>query len=246
MKIIELTQGNYVVNKEKNFSLFTHSTNTSELKMAIRPFLIITANDFILLDTGINFLNNGEPLLFESLKKESITPEQITKILISHLHKDHIGGIGHFLGNNFKENFPNAKIYLQQRELNFALTQENNPSYDFKVLKYLKTLPNIVMLNDNEGKISDAIFYQVSGGHTPFHQVFWLKENEETIFFGADNLPKLSYWKLNLAFKNDYDGLTALSLRKKWKKVAKNKNWIVLFYHDIETPFIKVAKTDFS
>ncbi|WP_286862424.1 MULTISPECIES: MBL fold metallo-hydrolase [Sphingobacterium] len=123
----------------------------------------------ILLDTGLGFTQNSEPLIYKSLAKENVLPTQITKILISHLHKDHIGGIGHFKNNSFRVNFPNASIYIQNRELDFALTQWDNPSYNYKIVKELARLTNVIRLNDNFGKITDEITYEVSGGHTPYH-----------------------------------------------------------------------------
>ena len=241
MKIIVLKEGDYAVNKNKEFTPIEDVTNVSGVKIAIQPFLIITANDFILLDTGLAITHNGEPIVYQCLKKENILPEQISKVLISHLHKDHIGGIGHFENNSFKGNFPNARVYVQQRELNFALTQQNSHSYDFDIVEKLTTLPNLVMLNDDKGKISDEIVYKVSGGHTPFHQEFWITEKGETVFYGGDNLPTTNYLKYDIAYKTDYDGKRAMEERIVWKKQARTAHWGILFYHDLEEPLKKVS-----
>lgn len=101
--------------------------------MAIQPFVVITENDVILLDFGLGFMNDGIPFIHEMPQENNIQPEQITKVLVSHLHKDHIEGIGYFENGNFVQNFPKAKIYIQKREIDFALEQIDNPSY---VLKY--------------------------------------------------------------------------------------------------------------
>jgi len=241
MKITTLKQGDYGVTKDKDFPLIDDNTRFLGPKISVQPFLITTANDFILLDTGLALNNDNPQSLIRLLEKEQIHPEQITKVLISHLHKDHIGGIGHFTKTRFKGNFPSANIYIQQRELDYALTQQGNPSFDFKIVNNLDSIPNLVLLDEDKGTLSNEIFYEVSGGHTPFHQVFWIKENEETLFFGADNLPQLSYWELRLALKNDFNGKHALSLREKWKKQTKKECWTILFYHDTENPFIKTS-----
>ncbi|MFW0717699.1 MBL fold metallo-hydrolase [Pedobacter sp. N23S346] len=239
MSVIALKLGNYTVNKSKKFSLIDSSVAESGAKVAIQPFLITTEKDLILLDAGIN-LNQGEvPPICQRLKDENVDPDQVTKVLISHLHKDHIDGIGYFSDRKFIESFPNATIYIQQRELDFALTQEGNPSYRIEMLEQLALLPNVVLLNDDEGNITDEISYEVSGGHTPHHQVFWIKENEETIFYGADNLPQRNYLKFQVAFKNDYEGRKALEARQKWEEEGRQQEWKVLLYHDMEKPIIK-------
>src|SRR5699024_6673456 len=117
------------------------------------------------------------PVLNQSMKQENILPQQIKKVLITHLHKDHIEAILHFTNANFKGNFPNAEIYVQQRELDFALKQRGSLRYNFDVLDKLSSLPNLVMLSQDKWKISDEISYEVSGGHTPFHQEFWIEAN---------------------------------------------------------------------
>ena len=236
MKIIALQEGNYVANAQKEFKLLNEKTSDSGLKMAIQPFLIITDNDVILLDFGLGFVNNGIPFIHEMLQKNNIGSNEITKVLVSHLHKDHIEGIGYFENGNFVQNFPNAKIYIQEREIDFALEQINNPSYVFELLSQLKKLPNVELLNSDNGNITNEIFYEVSAGHTKFHQVFWIKADDEIVFYGADDLPQKIYWSMHVAYKTDFDGKRARESRKKWEQQAKDENWKVLFYHDMKIP----------
>lgn len=240
MQLIVLKEGNFNVNKNKDFFLLEENPNAG-LKMAVQPFLVQTQNDVILLDTGLGFVQkNGKSAMMEQLAKANIAAEQVTKILLSHLHKDHISGIGFFSDNVFHCRFPNAKIYVQQREWTFANTQRNSPSYDFKILDALMNLPQIVFLNEDKGTIDEHISYEVSGGHTPFHQVFWISENEQIIFYGADVLPLQAYMKSALAYKSDFDGKKALITRKNWTKEAAEKHWLVLFYHDMKTPYLQL------
>lgn len=239
MKVIPLKQGNYTVNKNKKFALIATDSSAEGTKVAIQPFLIITENDYVLMDTGFNSNQEEMPPVVACLANENIKPEQITKVLISHFHKDHIDGLGTFSSGKLTVSFPNALIYLQRRELDFALTQVENPSYRINILQQLAELPNVVLLDDDQGNITDKISYQVSGGHTPFHQVFWVKEKEETIFYGADNLPQQNYLKYPLAFKNDFDGRKALEERTKWEEEGKLQKWTVLLYHDLKNPILK-------
>ncbi|MDQ6531296.1 MBL fold metallo-hydrolase [Flavobacterium sp. LHD-85] len=238
MEIIALQEGNYVANSQKEFQLLTAESTTPGLKMAIQPFVVITDNDVILLDFGLGFVNNGVPFIYEILRKNNIEPQQITKVLVSHLHKDHIEGIGYFENGNLVQNFPNATIYIQEREIDFALEQINNPSYVFEILNELKKLPNVELLNSDSGNITDEIFYEVSAGHTQFHQVFWIKADDEIVFYGADDLPQKIYWSMHVAYKTDFDGKRAMQSRKKWEQQAKDENWKVLFYHDMKTPVV--------
>lgn len=239
MKIIPIREGNYSANKKKEFTPLDQTSAPGGIKMGIQPFLVNIDTEYILLDTGLGFITNGVPLIHECLQKENVKPEQITKILVSHLHKDHIDGIGHFKNGDFIPNFPNAKVYIQERELDFALTQEENPSYTIEVLTQLRNLKNLVLLNSDEGEITDKISYKVCGGHSPFMQVFWIREEGKTAFYGADNLPQQGYLKYHLAYKTDYDGKKALQWRQRWEEEAKENHWIILFYHEMGNPVVQ-------
>ena len=239
MKIIALQEGNYIADSNKQFKLITEKTNDPGLKMAIQPFLIITKNDVILLDLGLGFVNDGIPFIHQMLSQHNIEPEQITKVLVSHLHKDHIEGIGYFKDGNFVANFPNATTYIQKREIDFALSQTQNPSYVVEILNELEKLPNVELMDSDSGKITDEIFFEVSAGHTKFHQVFWIKADDEIAFYGADDLPQKVYLSMHVAYKTDFDGKRAMESRKKWEQQAKEENWKVLLYHDMKTPVLE-------
>ncbi|MFP3831357.1 MBL fold metallo-hydrolase [Chryseobacterium sp. SIMBA_028] len=243
MKIIPLKEGNFSTSKTKDFTLLTDENfdTIAGIKMSVQPFLIITENDCILLDAGIGWENeDGISVVSTLLERESIRPEQITKLFLSHLHKDHIEGAVKLTDHGYEPTFPNAEIYIQKRELNFAMENKGNPSFDFEVLENLIQLPNIIWMNDDKGQINDEIFYEVVGGHTPFMQVFWIKENEETAFYGADDLPQASYLKYHLAYKSDFDGRKAMELRLEWEKKARENHWKILLYHDLEKDVIEI------
>ena len=242
MEIIALQEGNYVANSKKEFKLLSDESNDPGLKMAIQPFVVITDNDVILIDFGLGFVNNGVPFIHEMLRKNNIEPQQITKILVSHLHKDHIEGIGYFENNQFVQNFPNTKIYIQEREIDFALEQLQNPSYVPEILNELKKLPNVELLNEDSGNITDEIYFEVTAGYTQFQQAFWIKADDEIVFYGADDLPQKRYLKFPVAYKTDFDGKRAMESRKKWELQAKEENWKVLLYHDMKKPILDFAE----
>ncbi|SHL69006.1 Glyoxylase, beta-lactamase superfamily II [Chryseobacterium contaminans] len=242
MKIIPLKEGNFAASKTKDFTLLTEENfdTVPGIKMSVQPFLIITENDYILLDAGIGWKNDaGKTVVSEILERENVRPEQITKLLLSHLHKDHIDGAVTLTDNGYGATFPNAQIYIQKRELDFAMENKGNPSFDFDILEKLIQLPNIMWMNEDKGQITDEISYEVVGGHTPFMQVFWIRENEETVFYGADDLPQASYLKYHLAYKSDFEGRKAMELRLLWEKEARENNWKILLYHDLDKAIIK-------
>ena len=230
--------GNFKVDKFKNFS-YLDASDEKVLKMGIQPFLVTTDTDSILFDVGLGFLENDETIILKRLKEHGIDPSKITKILLSHLHKDHTDGLGYFDGDVFVQNFPHAQIYIQKREMDFALSLEDSPSYNYSLLQAIFVAENVVWLQENTGYITPEINYLVTGGHSPFHQVFWVRSSSEIIFYGADNLPTRGYLKRHIAFKTDNDGHKAMEWRKSWEIQAKKENWKVLLYHDLKDPILQ-------
>ncbi len=238
MKVIPLLEGVYYVDGKKEFHYLGDDIEakkpTEGYNLIVRPFLVQTATDNILIDCGYGGESNCESILLKKLREHNLQPNQITKVIISHLHKDHINGIGSWVGKIFVCNFPEAKIYIQQREYDYAVAQTNN-SYNYERLEKLKSFKNIIWMNEDSGKLSDEIYFELTGGHVPYQQVFWIKEDNDIVFYGADNLPQLNYLKYHAAFKNDVDGVKAMEDRLRWEVDAEKEHWKILFYHGKKT-----------
>ncbi|MEO6546677.1 MAG: MBL fold metallo-hydrolase [Ferruginibacter sp.] len=243
MKIIPLSEGAFTVDKTKQFVPFDKSLDDLQQRTAgsllveIQPFCIVTDNDVIIIDTGLGFSNADCTMqLHQHLINNGISPTEVTKVLLSHLHKDHSGGITKedMLLSQPVLSFPNALYYVNKDELALALSNENS-SYttdDFSIL----TIAGNVVLLEGDGVIDGYIRYEVSGAHSPFHQVFWIEEAGQTIFFGGDVAPQLQQMKNRFIAKYDYDGKKCMELRQQWWQQGRLENWTFLFYHDIKTP----------
>ncbi|HSU28532.1 MAG TPA: MBL fold metallo-hydrolase [Chitinophagaceae bacterium] len=240
MNVYPLSEGSFTVDKTKHFVPFNEKSDdlqsrpAGSLLVEVQPFCIVTSKDILLLDTGMGFRNlAGKMQIHANLEAAGIESGSITKVLLSHLHKDHAGGVSEE-GNHAKLSFPHAKYYLQAKELAFAFSK-GFPSFITEDLEALKESSQVVLLDDKEGEIDEYIHYTVTGAHSPNHQVFHIKENGEDIFFGGDDAPQLQQMKHRFVAKYDFDGKKAMELRREWWQ----QNWTFLFYHDISTPIYK-------
>lgn len=244
MKIIPLSEGAFTIDKSKVFVPFAlnddelQKRSAGSLLVEIQPFVVITSKDILLLDTGLGFSANGKLQIYENLEKNGLNNLQVTKVLLTHLHKDHAGGISikDKLGH-YTLAFPNATYYLPKEELDYGF-ETGFPGYISDEFSILLNNNKAVLL-DNAGTIDDYIHYELVGGHSPFHYAYWIKENGETIFFGGDVAPQLQQMKSKFVAKYDFDGKKSMELRQKWWQQGQLENWTFLFYHDIKTPFLK-------
>lgn len=246
MKIVPLSEGSYTIDHTKEFVPFNkyqddlQSRPIGSLLVEIQPFVVITKNDTIILDCGLGYSNHSGILnIHENLVKNDIDPMSVTKVLLSHLHKDHAGGIGKYdsiLKQTFLS-FPNATYYVNKQELQIALTPGNS-SYKKEQIEVLEKNANHVVLLEDNGKIDDYITYKKTSAHSIFHTIFWIEENNEVIFFGADDAPQAQQMKSKFVAKYDYDGRKSMQLREEWWRVGRQEGWTFLFYHDIKNPIL--------
>lgn len=245
MKIIPLSEGTFTIDKTKVFVPFDKEKDdlqdraSGSLLVEVQPFAIITKQDILLIDTGLGFSNkDGVLQIHQNLLDNKINPADVTKILISHLHKDHSGGISKKdkISGHKNLSFPNATYYVNKNEFEFA-TEKGSPSYTSEEFQSLADATNVVFTEGN-GNIFGYINYEVTGAHCPYHQIFLIEEDGEKIFFGGDVAPQLQQMKSRFIAKYDYDGKKSMELRQQWWEQGQKEGWTFLFYHDIKTPSI--------
>jgi glyoxylase-like metal-dependent hydrolase (beta-lactamase superfamily II) len=251
MKIIPLSEGSFTVDATKKFVPFQQGTDqlndrtTGSLLVEIQPFAVVTSKDVIVIDAGLGFSNDqGVLQLHENLIREEINPMDVTKVLMSHLHKDHAGGISRedTMLKQRMLSFPNAQYIVNEREFEAACAGTSasyNPS-DMLALKHSEQL----VLVAGSGYIDQYIHYEHTGAHSPWHQVFKIEEEGQLVFFGGDVAPQLIQMKTRFVAKYDFDGKQAAALRMRWWEQGLKENWTFLFYHDIKTPVYPSNKTN--
>lgn len=244
MRIVPLSEGTFTIDKTKLFVPFDEQSDdlqarpSGSLLVEIQPFVVITSKDILLLDTGLGFEKNGILQLHQNLMDAGINPSEITKVLMSHLHKDHAGAVGiEREGLGGRLSLPNATYYVQRAELAFAF-EKGFPSFMTEELVCLQNTPQ-VQLQEGNGIIDDYIRYEITGAHSPYHQVFWIEDEGETVFFGADDAPQLQQMKHRFVAKYDFDGKKAMELRREWWEKGQQEKWTFLFYHDVKNPVWK-------
>src|SRR5262245_23952331 len=98
MNCFPLSENTYSVDNSKVFIPFNPAVDNvrdrpASLIVDICPFLIQTAEDLVVIDPGLGYrLSDGEFHIHHNIRQFGFEPEEVTKVLLSHLHKDHFGG----------------------------------------------------------------------------------------------------------------------------------------------------------
>ena len=247
MEFFALNEGSFVIDQSHKFVPFNHQTQNKKdfrgaMFLDVQPFVVKTKNDIILLDTGLGKSTpEGKLILFQNLENIGIKPEDVTKVLLSHLHRDHVGGLVRFQDKQFYINFPNATYYISKPE--WECVNDPRRPYHYKGFDFLLQ-SGVVHFFEGDGKISDTISFEFTGGHTDYHSVFHIQEEGEHIFFGGDILTLKGQIASKLQNKSDKFPKEANLIRQKLVDRAVAEGWICLFYHGLNTKFGKIIKTN--
>lgn len=247
MRIIPLSEGSFTIDQGKEFIPFDTSIDRlsdrtrGSLLVEIQPFVIVTEEDVILLDAGLGFSDEtGILQIHQHLVAQGVNPMDVTKVLMTHLHKDHAGGLSMQDVSGYRiPAFPMATYHVQRLEFETAM-RGGSSSYRPDSLSFLSDSDRLV-LHDGNGCIGSNIRFELSGGHSPFHQVFWIEGGGEKIFFGGDEAPQLHQMRHRFMAKYDHDGRKAMMLRKQWWEQGESEGWTFLFYHDLKSPVVHLG-----
>ncbi|KGE13889.1 MBL fold metallo-hydrolase [Sphingobacterium deserti] len=234
IKAYSLYEGSFSVDASKAFVPFDPEkddplTRKGSIFVHVHPFLVVSDDGLILCDTGLGFSDEGGLLLHQNIRKLGYDPDDVKYVLMSHLHKDHTGGMVDFKDGVARIAFPNAEYFVQRGEWEYAFSGENS-SYRTEIFDVIQRSGNLVLL-DGDGQINPQIRYEVNGAHTPHHQAFHIHVDDEHYFFGGDVLPDPVEIFKNFIAKYDYDGRKARDLRNEYWEKGRADNWTYLFYH---------------
>ena len=210
---------------------------------SMRCLLVEIEDRKILIDTGIgnkqsekfygHYDLNGDDSLMGSLASNSISADQITDVLLTHLHFDHCGGAIIKQDYALLPQFPNAIYHLTESHWNHA----NNPNdrerasflpENFMLLKELGLL-NFV----NEGDmIADCIEIKVFNGHTFGMIAPIIHWGSIKLMYMADLIPAAAHIPVNYVMGYDIQPLITMEEKKSLLPWLESEQIWLVFEHD--------------
>jgi glyoxylase-like metal-dependent hydrolase (beta-lactamase superfamily II) len=216
----------------------------NRILLGLNCLLIRTPTESILVDTGLGavydekfaFLydvDKAETDLLRSLLRLRVRAEDITKVILTHLHFDHCGGNCIQDGSGeLIPTFPNAVYYINQDELAYAKQPDprSRPSYLPHTWEPLETRGKVVLTSADE-EIMSGITVMSSPGHTQNHQSIMVRSGGLTACFLADLVPTPSHLKTNYVMGYDLFPKSTMENKKRVLKRAQGENWLLIFEH---------------
>jgi glyoxylase-like metal-dependent hydrolase (beta-lactamase superfamily II) len=220
----------------------------NRITMSLNTLLLVGDGKIVLVDTGVGdkftdkfreiyAIDYSEHSLVKSLLQHNIQPENVTDVILTHLHFDHVGGSTYYDNDgNLKLQFPNATHYVQKKQLEWAqkgfakdrasyLSENIQPLIDSGQLKVISGAAEL--FKDVELILSD--------GHTVAQQLVLIRGNGKNLLYAADLIPMTAHIPLPWVMAYDLYPVTSIQEKEDILKKALAENWMVFFEHDPRT-----------
>ncbi|MCX6157689.1 MAG: MBL fold metallo-hydrolase [Ignavibacteriota bacterium] len=232
------------------------SDDKNRIEMSTNVLLLESKDRKILVDTGIGHkmsdklnkiygVDYSEYTLEKGLNNLSIKPEDITDVILTHLHFDHAGGSTIFDERNTPlPAFKNAVYHVQEKHLDWALnpTERDKASFfpeNYEPMIKSKQLKTV----DEKHKFDDFITLIPLNGHTRSMQIVKISDGKEALVYLADLIPMSAHVPLPYIMGYDLFPLVTLEEKREYLKEIYENNYTVFFEHD---PYVEAGKIGFE
>jgi glyoxylase-like metal-dependent hydrolase (beta-lactamase superfamily II) len=214
---------------------------------ALRSLLIEDGNRLILVDNGMgdkqdakffgHYHMHGDDSLDKSLARHGFGREDITDVILTHLHFDHCGGSIIRKGDSLLPAFPNAVYWSNSRHWDWATKPNEREKASFLKENILPIeasgqLQMIDIPESGQAIFSDHISIRFVHGHTDAQMLPQISYKGNTVVFMADLLPSVAHLPIPYVMAYDMFPLTSLQEKKSFLQEAVAGNYILFFEHD--------------
>ncbi len=221
------------------------SDNSNLIVLTLRSLIVETGGRVILVDTGWGdkqdekffrhvYLHDGEGLI-TGLAARGYKPEDITDVVLTHLHADHCGGavMRNESGNGYRLTFPEAVCHVSRVQWEWAL-RNNLREEDSFLQENILPLSQSGHLNlvDEEGELFPDFSVKICYGHTPGLMIPVVRYKHRTLVYAGDLIPTVAHLPLIWNMSYDIEPLKTIGEKKQLLEEALWNDYILIFQHD--------------
>lgn len=209
---------------------------------SMRCMLIEDDGKLILIDNGIgnkqdekffsHYHLHGHDSLDGSLKKLGFSKDDITDVILTHLHFDHCGGSIERKGDQLVPAFKNAKFWSNEAHWKWATEPNDREKASFLKDNILPIQQSGQLNFIKEDRFSEHIEIKYVYGHTDAMMLPVINYKGKKIVFMADLLPSTAHIPLPYVMAYDMFPLTTLKEKKLFLEEAVKNEYILFFEHD--------------
>jgi glyoxylase-like metal-dependent hydrolase (beta-lactamase superfamily II) len=192
--------------------------------------IVNTGSDLVVFDTGLGPGSGVGGQLLPALERVGIAPGDVTTVVLSHWHPDHLGGAA----VDGAPAFPSARYLISQTEFDLLQSDEQNGGFQ-TALGNLQPIMDADLLgfyNDGD-TIVDGIEAVAAPGHTPGHHAFLISSDGAALLNTVDAIihPVVSTQQTGWYFGFDADPEQAVETRRALLDRIASEDLLMFGYH---------------
>ena len=191
---------------EEEFAKASEAANipTNAAQFFFTPTIVNTGDELVLFDAGLS-----PEAITEALASAGYTPDQVDKVVITHMHGDHIGGVAGEGGVTFDK----AQHLTGRVEFDAWAKTDANKAFEGKVRPNAERFDMI----EDGASVASGITAFGTFGHTPGHMAYMIESDGRQLMLCADFA---NHYVWSLAYpdwevKFDMDKAAAAATRRK-------------------------------
>lgn len=206
-----------------------------QFAVSYAPAIIDIGSEVILIDTGFGkeMRASGAGKLLAGLAAAGYEPEQVTIVALSHLHRDHIGG----LMESGSPTFPKARYVVNEVEYDFWVSAERvgtaaEENHKMVLTNVVPLSPKMTFLKDGQ-EVVPGMTAILAAGHSPGHMVFHIESQNKRLMMISDSVVHyaLSLQRPDWQVRFDMDKPAAAETRKRVLDIIATDRLPFFGYH---------------
>ncbi len=216
----------------------------NRIRMVTRSLLLRGEGRNILVDTGngdkwqkkfksIYNIDTDTVNLSSSLKNVGLTEDDITDVVCTHLHFDHVGGNTRLEGDRVVPTFPNATYWISQENWDLANSPSQKDKGSFMEADWAVLAENsMIQLVSGKEPFLPGIDIQLSYGHTTGQMHPIIRDANRTLIYTGDLIPMAAHIPLPWVMAYDIHPLLTVQEKERLLPTMLEEEWVLFFEHD--------------
>ncbi len=224
----------------------------------MRCLLVEEGNRLTLIDTGMGdkqsekwlsyYFRHGDGNLIESIRQHGFHENDVTDVILSHLHFDHAGGAVSRKSNEpgFGLTFPNAVYWTHSDHYDWALNPNQREAATFleENIRPIAEAGQLSFLDEQPDAFSTNWEFIYANGHTEKMIMPLVHHAKQKVLFLADTIPSHAHIHIPWVMGYDVRPLQTMTEKENILEMAVAEEWLLFFDHDPLFDACKIVKTE--
>ena len=227
----------------------------NRIPLAMRCLLLRGHGRTVLVDTGVGDkqdakfediygVDHAHSTLLGGLEALGVGPEDVTDVVLTHLHFDHVGGATRRRADGGLEvTFPEATYHVQAEHWRWAHeSPREGASFLSENLDPLEASGRLNLLDGPDAPF-EGLELPVVNGHTRGQQLVLVRDGDRALLYAGDLVPTAAHVPLLWVMAYDVEPLETIREKERLLRRAAAGGWLVVFEHDPEIASARVVET---